>query len=546
MKTRSIARANLIYVFLLLVLWVAVTISSFNLPIYLDSLFTVGAGARLAHHGHFSGTFMLYGLVNAYILEAFLALKLGALAPYLLRLVQFLMALTGFFFLCRGFSSLDKKHSVHLSFFSAVAVVLSSAVILIESFEPTPENAMLFAINILFYCMAVYKPSRKHAIITGVVLALMVGTRPTALILGLPVLLIIPEHFSDRAYAKKTLRWFILAVFSGAVILAAFPQIVSIEAIAIITAILVFPATLFSIIHDIRNDCFRVWNHLLMSLVSFILSLLILFPNYFLHFPELIRQVQEFHIEREVPCGSLSILAKNIFYSFMYLTIAFPGPFAATGFFTAIGLFFSKRRSPDCRMLLLFVLGTVPFLFLACRNDNFQSRYLIPLMGVVFVVASIGLRYILSVRKLRILLLIPFLISSYQIFEIVQYKTQGGILNAFYDLNLQDNVTVLPLNIGPCWPGYYSQEDNICWPLMPYVESHLPEWNSEGARYSVSFSPLPDEYEILGVYGTDNSHRFRTIRMSDHPGWTTLFTLIREPWTWRGWNVAYLGVRGRN
>ncbi|MCD4701138.1 MAG: hypothetical protein K8S24_04695 [Candidatus Aegiribacteria sp.] len=545
-RNHSIAKSHLFYIFVLIILWVAVAVRSFNLPIYFDSLFTIGAGARLAHHGHFSGTFMLYGLVNAYILEIFLALKMGALAPFLLRIMQLILALTGFFFLCRGFSLFDENHSNRLRFFSAAAVVLSSAVILIESFEPTPENAMLFAVNILFYRMAVYRASRKHAIITGVVLALMVGTRPTSMILWLPVLLIIPEHFSERAYAKKIWRWCILSVFSVAVTLTGFPQLISVEAIAIITAILVFTITLLSIIHDIRNDCFGVWNHFLIILISSSVSLVVLFPNYFLHISDLIGQIKHVHLAVEFPGGSPFILAKHIFYSFMYLTIAFPGPFAATGFFAAIGLFLSKRRSPNCRMLLLFTLGTVPFLILACRNDNFQSRYLIPLMGVVFVVASIGLLYILSIRKLRILLLIPFLVSAYQIYEIVQYKTQGGILNAFYDLSLQEDATVLLFGMGTCWPDYYSQEDNICWLLMPYVESHLPEWNSEDARYFVSFSPPPDQYEILGIYGTDDSYRAEMIRMSGHPDWISLLVLIREPWTWRDWDVAYLGVQGRN
>lgn len=534
------AKLLLIFTCVLSILWITVAIKSFNLPIYLDSLFTIGAGTQLAQLGHFSGTFMLYGLVNAYILEALLVLKLGALAPYLLRLVQLLMALTGFYFLCRSISLRNNNHCIHCNFLSAAAVVLSSSVILIESFEPTPENVMLFAVNILFYHMAVFKCNRKHAVVTGVILALLVGTRPTALILGLPVLLIIPEHYSDRAYAKKFWRWFILVIFSVAAALTSFPQLISVKAIWIISAILVLPVTLFSIIHDNRNNCFGAWRQLLLILISFTVSLLLLFPNYFLHFPELIRQIQQFHLGVEIPCGSLAVLAKSILYSILYLTIAFPGPFAAIGFFTAIGLFLSKRESMSYRILSLFAIGSVPFLLIVCRNDNFQSRYLIPLMGFYFFTASIGIRYILTIKKLRYFLLVPFLISSFQIFEIVQYKTQGGILNAFYDLSLKEHVTVFPLDIDPCNSYYYSEEDDICWPLMPYVESHLNVRNSEEALYCVSFTPPPDQYEILETYGTKHSYKSQLKNLLDNPRWTALFILSSEPWKWRGWGVVYL------
>lgn len=75
-------RLLLAFIVVFSILWVLVFANSFNLPLYLDSLFTIGAGAKLADQGHFSDTFMLYGLVNPYILEALLFFKLGALAPY--------------------------------------------------------------------------------------------------------------------------------------------------------------------------------------------------------------------------------------------------------------------------------------------------------------------------------------------------------------------------------------------------------------------------------------------------------------------------------
>ncbi len=528
----------------LAILWIFVLINYFNLPLYLDSLFTIGAGAKLADQGHFSSTFMLYGLVNPYILEALIFFKLGALAPHVLRLIQFSIALTGIFFLARTVSYRKNSLSSRLSFFTTIAVVLSSTTILIESFEPTPENATLCIFSILLYLLTIYRPGKRHCFLIGLTLALLAGTRPTSIILALPVFLAIPQSFSKKSYARKYWRWVFLIVASFGALLTSFPQLVSIQEIVLFAFPLMFFVTLFSFLHDRGAGHSKVWKEFLLIIAYFVILLPVLFPNYFLHFQEFIRQTKQYHLEVEYPCNSISIIGKSIFYSIIYITIAFPGPFAATGFFTAIGLFISKRRKNECsgyRNLSLFVLGIVPFVLIVTRNENFQARYLIPLMGLFFIIASIGVKYILS-TKLKYFLLIPFLVSSYQLSEIVQYKTNGGILNAFYDLSIEEPGTIQAQDIGPCNPHYYGDSKEIYYPLIPYIPANLHVFSPDNALYSISFNNPDSNYTVTKTYGSSQIERNSLVRASDFPSWTDLVYLTGRPWIWRGWSTVYFAI----
>jgi len=531
----------LLFLIVFTVLWVLVLVNSFDLPLYSDSLFTIGAGAKLADQGHFSSTFMLYGLVNPYILEALLNLKLGAQAPYILRLAQFVIAITGFIFLSRAVS-LDKNGlSNRLSFFSTFAVIFSSTVILIESFEPTPETATLSIFSILFYLLVIYKPSMRNCVFIGLTLAFLAGTRPTSLILALPVFLVVPESFSSESYARRYWRWIVLLVISCASLLTAFPSLVSVTEIGLITIPLLFFVTLFSIIHDRKNGHGKVWSQFVLILAIFCVSVVVLFPNYFLHFHELIRQTNQYHIDIQFPRDSLGAMGESILYSFLYVTIAFPGPFAATGFYTAIGLFLSKRKNftSRYRTLSLFVLGIVPFILILSRNEAFQSRYLIPVLGLFFAVASIGIRYLIN-SKLRYFLIIPFLISTLELFEVVKYNTHGGILNAFFDLSTEVQGEIQAQDVGPCHPHYYGENRDIYYPLLPYASSSLHTMNSENALYILSFQPPGTSFDVISTYGNEPSDRIRMVKESDCPGWVDLMYLTGRPRIWRGEGIVYL------
>ncbi|MCK5130871.1 MAG: hypothetical protein KAR40_01800 [Candidatus Sabulitectum sp.] len=486
---------------------------------------------------------MLYGLINPYILETLLNLKLGPLAPYVLRLVQFLIAITGFIFLSLAVSHGKKNTQLRFSFFSTIVVVLSSTVILIESFEPTPENITLCIMNILFYLMTIYKPDKRQGILIGLILAFLAGTRPTALLLALPVFLVITGHSPAKSYARRYWRWVVLVVISCIALLTAFPEIISVGKLGLIAIPILLYVTLISFIHDRKNGYIGVWKELLLIVVSSCVLLPILFPNYFLHFKELLRQVNQYHLEVEFPCDSIPLMTKNIFYSLLYITIVFPGSFAATGFFTAVGLFISKRKAEysNYRTLALFAVGIVPFILIVIRNDNFQSRYLIPVMGLIFAVASIGIRYLLK-SKLKYLLLIPFLVSSFQLYEIVHHKTNGGVLNAFYDLSMKEQGTINAQDIGPCHPHYYGNSGNSFYPLLPYVSSNWHIMNSQSTFYFISFNMPPTGFDVIGTYGNDLRDRARQVRNSNYPGWAEIIYLTGKPWIWRGWSVAYFAI----
>ena len=529
------------------VFWLLVLAKSFYLPLYLDSLFTVGAGAKLAEQGHFSETFMLYGLINPYFLEILIKLNPGALAPYFLRLIQFIATCTGLFFLSLSVSHVRKGTSRNTSILAAVSVVLGSAVTLIESFELTPETLTFSGFSILLYMMITYRPGKRYAVLTGLLLAFLAGARPTAVIFAIPVFLTIPDRFSKKSIASKYWRWSFLAVIISAVFLTAFPGVISISRLAVTVSSILFSITLLSLIIDARSGYLNVWKELFRIVLSFCVFVLLMFPSYFLYFRELTRQIIQYHIAVEVPCESIGLLTKNILLSFLNMTIAFPGPFAATGFFTAVGLFVWKRKhsNPVYRTLFLFAVGIIPFVFIVTRSENLQIRYLIPVITLVFAVSSIGIRYLMESR-FRYLIVVPFLISSYELYEVLEFKTDGGVLNAFYNLSTRvyeggGVQTVLSSTMGPCQSHYYGETGvSTSYPLLPYIPSELHVTDPDSAFYTVSFLVPSEGVRITETFGSVCEERNSMIRGSRYPGFVEFCYLTGRPWVWRGWSTVYI------
>lgn len=515
-------------------IWIHMLTESFNLSLYYDSLFTIGSGAKLADQGHFSSTFMLYGLINPFVLEALLLMNQGSSAPYLLRLLQLIIAATGCVFAAKTVSRYGEYRKRKSAFLTVVAVFLSSSVIMIESLELTPENLSLCIFSILIYQLTVYKPSKRHSILLGFTVALLAGSRPTAIILAFPVFLVIPDFAAAASCLRKYWRWVFLAVISCAVPLTAFSDVVSETELGFVVLPALLFVTVLSFLCDRRKGNLRVWKELGLTVVSFLVFLLLLFPQYFLHFKELIRQVNQYHLDIEMRCISITQMANYVLYGFLYITITFPGPFAATGIFTAMGLIFSKRKvgNLNYHRLSLIALGVVPFLLTVVRNDNFQPRYLIPMLGIVLVVASIGISYLLR-SKLKYLLIIPFLLSSYQLIEIVQNKTNGSFLNAFHDLSRMEKGTVNAQDIGPCQPHYYGDAVSTFYPLLPYFSKDMHSMNRSTSRYVLSFAPPAAGYDIVGSYGNDLTGRNRLIRDSRYPQWVDFAILTGNTWMWR-------------
>ncbi|MBD3369180.1 hypothetical protein GF402_02305 [Candidatus Fermentibacteria bacterium] len=429
------ARSKYVWMALLLVLpaafWIASLAVSKQLPLFIDSQIAIGAGARLYHHGHLAETCMIHGLINPYLLEGLLRLGLGAFAPYALRLVQFLIGLGSICAAYRIGLNLDGRSSRNAVLISTALAALCSTIFLVESFELTPENVMTLCLLLLLHRLVVYEPKAMHSVTTGAVMALLIGARPSSFILWVPVILVIPECFPHRAYAARYWRWIVFTVLVIAALLAPFPDAVPIGTVLAICGGLVITVTLICAIRDLRAGFGEVWKNLVLVLLSALLALAILFPNYVIHLGELLRQTSQLHVAIEEPCGSVADYSRQLVYSLFFLVITFPGPLAAVGVFVGIGILSSKRRQGgNYGRLLLFALGTIPFFLLSCRYVNFQSRYLIPLMGTALVVSAIGLRCIMRMGRIRYLLILPMLISVFQLREVVKLRPNGGLLNA--------------------------------------------------------------------------------------------------------------------
>jgi len=525
----------------LFVLWLLVLVNSFHLPVYLDSLFTIGAGARLAEDGILSPTFMLYGLINPYILYLFLRADLGAWAPYLLRIVQFIVAISGYVVLSLVASSATHGSSRRLSNLSALVAIFGSAVILIESFELTPEIVTFSVFCAMIYLMLNYKPNKVYPVLTGLFIALLVGARPTGIVIAIPVFLNVTEHYAPNTYANKYWRWLLLAVASVAALLSAFPGIVSTYILSISVLVLLLPATLVMCVIDVKRGYADVWKGMLQIVVSFCVFLLLLFPGYIINYHELVRQIIQYHIELEVQNGTIQSMVQNILLILLNVTIAFAGPLAAIGFFTSVGVFMLRgnRGNMMMRTVMLFAIGVIPFVIIMARNDNLQTRYAIPLMPLVFAVSSLGIKYIVE-SKIKYLIIIPFLISSYQIYEVVHNKTDGGVLNAFYDLGESEEYSINVETIGPCDAHYYGGKSGTPYPLLPYTSGTLHDADAGSVIYEVSFNVPPPSHTLFRTYGCDYHARNYLIRGSRHPGWAGFVYLVGRPWVWRGWGIVYV------
>ena len=533
-----------IAVSVLLLIWLAVLARFYSLPFYMDSLYTVGAGARLAHMGHFSSTFMLYGLINPFIEEVLLIAGLGSMAPFLLRIFQFVMVGAGFFFLYLTSRTISRGENRKAVLLSIAAAVLSSTIMLIESFELTPETSMFLMISILMFTLTTYRPCLPHAVMLGTILALLIGTRPTALVLAFPMVMVLPEKFSEARFASCFWRWSLFAIAVLSAVISGFPGWISTSALISIGTVTAILITVFAAALDCRKRHCRFWTHLFVILLVFPVILFILFPHYFLYHAEFFRQLEAYHLDIEQPIGSLTMFFGNAGLGFMNLFLVFTGPLAATGLFAGLGFLLSDRSYfRRYRLLILFAAGLLPFFLLVMRNTNLQPRYLIPLLGPFFILSAGGLKLLWNSRRIRILLAIPLLMSLFQLTEVVRYKHRGGILNALRHLGeLKPNEVLIP-SMTPFDPQYYSEEDNVRWPLVPFFDDHLPIWEETTPDYLICSGAVPEGYEIVRSFGDSDEVISIMVRGSAHPGWANALYLMRSPWKWRNWGIVHICIR---
>ena len=281
------------------------------LQLYADSLFTIGAGARLAACGHFGQTFLLYGLVNPRLLELLLTLGAGGEAAYVLRILQLALALLGIWGLTltmRQFTPGKQSGGSPLSWL--LLAFLGSPIFLVESFELTPEISMFAAISWLLFASLSYDGSFRRGALLAVLMAFTVGTRPSAVVLWIPALIAACSRFHGSAL-KQYWRWALSVVPVLALLcLTALPS-AGLKVIVVSISILMGMISLTAFISDFRRGLSGYWLKLSALMGMAVLLTIILFPSYFIHFRLLISQITEFHLSREIPLDSLPGIASN-------------------------------------------------------------------------------------------------------------------------------------------------------------------------------------------------------------------------------------------
>ncbi len=535
-----IFKSLILSVLALLSLWLINSFHIFAQPIYYDSFYTIGAGAKLFMEGHSSSTFMLYGLINPFFLEWLLNSGLAESAPFILRLFQQLITFGIITVLGLCLQQFFEAKSFSRTLPLAALALLSSTIMLKESLEPTPEIGLSLTVSLMIYLLIKYKPCLKYNLLLGFVLALFVGFRPVGMILAIPIFLVLPEKHKS-SFAGRYWKWVFLSITAIIPLSLGFPEVLSFNPLFL--PILLVGTTLVCVIMDIRDGSSRIWLSYLTILLTAVLVVLLFFPHYVKHWSELLRQINDYHISREVPVNDLNIFLSSLGLTIMYLLLVFPGPLAAIGFLSAVCYSIREKYFPHRKLLWTIAIGFLPFLITTCRNLNMQSRYLIPLSPLVFLVAAFGIRKLLTNKIFALLLAIPLIVSAFQLAEAVQYGKKGGMLLALKELSSMPPGLVTVMNLEVCTPEYYDETDPVFYPILPFVSQIYHSASHLNAEYCISYGELPDNFEVYKKFGYRNEERSVEIRNSNNPELTDFKQYLCEPFVWKHWTIALLGVR---
>jgi hypothetical protein len=516
-----------------------------SLQLYADSLFTIGAGARLAAFGNYSQTFMLYGLVNPYLLNLLLTLGAGGEAVYVLRGIQLSLAFLGILGLLLALRRIAGDRQAGFSYLSMLLLAfLGSPMFLVESFELTPEISMFAAVSWLLFASVRYDGSLCKGAFLAVIMAITAGTRPSALIFWIPALISACCQYHG-SILKRYWRWAFgvvpfLAFFASAVLPSAGLRITVISA-----GILIGLISISAFIMDFRRGHSRYWYKLLHIVAAALLMTIILFPSYIMHYRLLTSQVIEFHLSRETPLDSILGIASNGLLGAANIFLLFPGFPASLGISVVIARIAGRNgfERHMFRKTLPFIAGLLVFVLSAIRYDNFQPRYLIPAMPLVFLFASAGIGFVARQKRFSVLLAVPVALATVSLWETSIHRRSGSILNAMYEANNGLNQTVCLWEVFPSTPRYYSLEDAVQWPAKPFIGSMelVPPESCTGSDVIVSYGLPPSGYRVVNTWGATNSMA-EVLRGSDSPGWAELWFTLAKPWVWRSWGVACLSV----
>ncbi len=498
--------------------WILSAIGFRSLHLYGDSIFTVGAGVRMACMGHNCRTFMLYGLINPGLLEGLIRAGIGTAAPHILRLIQAAAAFLGMYGLALALRRL--RPGTGRNVFPLVLIpFLASPVFLVESFELTPEIMMFTGLSWLLLFSLEFDGSLKGTLKLAAVMAALAGARPTAVLLWAPAFLT-ACGFHRGSALEKVWRWVFLGTTVIMLLSISFISSETSETIlglVPVTLIVLTGTALPAFLTDLKNRRAQGWRTALLLPVSAVLFTLLLFPSYLINLPWLLQQVELFHIQREVPAGAVQVIAENAALGGANLAVLFPGLPGSIGLFTAIGMLVRKRgfarQSPAAR-LLPFMGGLLPFFISAVRYENLQSRYLVPLMPLVFLASAEGIRFLMGRRITALAMVPPMLFALFSLGETLHHRTRGGILNAFDRLESAQARTWTCAEIFPASPGYYSPPPpetispgpyictpptkhscplrpvgrRRCWYVSALLRRATSPWKSGGSRTAI---PMP-------------------------------------------------------
>ena len=225
--------------------------------------------------------------------------------------------------------------------------------------------------------------------------------------------------------------------------------------------------------------------------------------------------------------------------------LLFPGFPAALGLSVVVARIIRRNdlEREICGKTFPFFIGLLPFILLSIRYENFQPRYLIPVMPLVFLFASAGIRFLTKQRHLSMLLFVPVAVASVSLWETSSHRRVGSILNAMHEMSNGLNQTVCIWNVFPADSDYYSSEDSIQWPFQPYIgsmETVTAELYLE-SDVIVSYDLPPPGYEAIRTWG-ETTAKIEVVRGSDSPEWAILWYTLSKPWVWRSWAIACLSV----
>ena len=512
--------------------------------VYYDEIFTLGSGCRLFEMGHFSKTFMLYGLLNTYLIELAGIVGLLGYALEAAKGFQILIALSAAVAVGKTLRTLFPRRGFRLENMAiAVIVLFGSPLLIIEYSTALPATGMIAGLAWTGYLVVSFRWTRGKAAALGLVTAFLLGCRPTSLVF-LPAILLalsrkVPSDSSLHLWRTR-ICWLIVVVSLYLFLAPAhLPRLV----VLIIGGILGLVLTLEALARDLRRGLRHHWRILLIWLAVAAVCTMLLFPHYVLHMNELLRQIDSLGPMR-FSIGSVAARAGDLAIALLLVSIIMPGPAIALALVFAVLLLASRRYSHRLSVFLYLGFGLILYLAVVLGVTGLNQWYLMPLLSWISVLAGIGIKWILQQdRRLWAIGLLSLLSISLG-FQLIALHEMGGCHFARMLRYARNNgVHNLSAEGGAFIPASYSLEDSVSWPLLPAMgrAGAAGHHDCEDARYLAVFGEPPSGWTPIAEFGIKGTEweDFR-IRDSGNGKWGPAWLLAGHPELWRHWAPVVL------